>query len=587
MNRLYGTMERPRWDRQGFNLILPGDAEAWEPMVAEWQKILADEPENERARLGLAFTYSMMGADADALPLWQRLNETYPDVPVYADAVASTLQVVDPAGDSATPLIDALSSSYDAARVLAVRRLLTETFVYRLDDERMQQVVAVIDNDAITWDRLANLGQQESIRQRAALFMDAGQWEAAVTSLDALPVPELAPEDFIARAAIQLVQGDRAGALDILRPAADPDQIASNVFLHGDRWENNTAAQTYYLLLGELAFRDQRLADAAIAYEQAIAYGSNIAGKYFLGILLQIGTDGQQIERGNNLITQANVEWSKTHDTTRPSLASILTITDERNFWVTRPSLPHFPNVTDEQSIVFYAILGAPRPRDAYPIRTWRIQVVSPDSTTKYAETEIPAELVDGAFISTSTSVRLPQDIPELTPALVIIEPRYNDAVTATPTIVPIVLNRPESAIIPPDATTQELQFDYGQIVPITLQAYRVDQGKDQLNVDLYWQTDRLLAEDYQVFVHVVNADGEQVGGGDGAPVNNRYPTSQWRTGVTIFDPHTITFDSPLPPGEYSVRIGLYRLPSGERLSVSPVDDRVQDNSVSLSFFYK
>jgi hypothetical protein len=35
------------------------------------------------------------------------------------------------------------------------------------------------------------------------------------------------------------------------------------------------------------------------------------------------------------------------------------------------------------------------------------------------------------------------------------------------------------------------------------------------------------------------------------------------------------------------VRIGLYRLPGGERLVVSPVDDRVQNNSVSLSFFVK
>jgi tetratricopeptide (TPR) repeat protein len=585
MNRLYATMERPRWDRQGFNLILPGDVEAWKPMVAEWKTILAEQPENERARLGLAFTYTMMGVDADALPLWQRLNETYPDVPVYADALASTLQAVDPAGNSATPLFDALTSPYDAARVLAVRRLLTEMFVYRLDDERMQQVVNVTENDAVTWERLANLGQQEPIRQRAALFMDAGQWEAAAASLDALPVPERAPEDLIARATIQLVQGDVPGALDILRPATDPDQITSNVYLHPDRWENNTAAQTYYLLLGELAFRDQRLADAEVAYEQAIVYGSNIAGKYFLGMLLQIGTDGQRIERGNNLLTQANAEWSKTHNTTRPSLDSILTITDERNFWVTRPSLPHFPNVTVEQSIVFYAILGAPRPRDAYPIRTWRIQVVSPDSTTKYAETEIPIELVDGAFISIQTSVRIPAEVPELTPALVYLEGRYNDAVTIDPVIMPIVLNRPESIEIPADAQPANLQFATDLGWPLALQAYQAEYEDNTLNMALYWQTDLLLAEDYQVFVHVVDANGQQVGGGDGAPVNNRYPTSQWRTGVTIFDPHTITFDNPLPPGEYSVRIGLYRLPSGERLAVTPIDERVQDNSVTLLNF--
>jgi hypothetical protein len=352
--------------------------------------------------------------------------------------------------------------------------------------------------------------------------MDAGQWEAAAASLDALPVPERAPEDLIARATIQLVQGDIAGALDILRPATDPDQIASNVYLHPDRWENNTAAWEYYSLVDDIAER-------------------------------KVGFDD----------------------------ASLLTMKDSQSIYVMQPEIP----LAHERVLLVIATYSNARPRNAYPIQTWRILVVSPDSTTKYAEVDVPAQFVDGELVRVATEVRLPDDIPELTEAVVIIEPRYNDAITTTPAIVPVVLNRPEAAVIPAAATSSDWHFTNEAGGDITLQAYSVERDANRLDLNLYWQTDRPLAENYQIFVHVVDADGQQVGGGDGAPVNNRYPTSQWETGETIFDPHTITFDSPLPPREYSVRIGLYRLPGGERLSVTSADERVQDNSVTIHQF--
>jgi hypothetical protein len=578
MNTLYSTTQQPRWGRDGFNLILPGDEAAWKPIADQWDAMLKDQPDNDRARLGLAFSYTMMGADADALRVWQQLNEQYPDVPLYADALASTLQQVDLTQESTTPLMTALSSEDHATRVLAARRLLTDTFFYRLKPEQLTQIIAVTQADAITWDRLANLGRADEVRKRAALLMDAGEWQAAADALDAIQTPERAPEDMVARAAVQLVQGDVPGALAILRPATDPDQITPNVSLHGERWENNTAAQAYYLLVGSLAWRDGHLADAQTAFEQAIDDGSAIAGRYLLSqVLYARQTEDQTFaDRAFDLETEAEAEWSKSYAGIFPHIESPLAIADRGALYAAITSVQHS---TDERNLTLTGLFSNIRPRNAYPIQTWRIQVVSPDSTTKYAEVDVPAVTLEDVLIGTTIEVALPADIPVLSPALVIIESRYNDAVTATPAILPVVLNRPDSAAIPASATQTDLKFgDH-----IALQAHEVIRDTDgKLQVDLYWQTDVPLDENYQVFVHVLDANGQQVGGGDSAPVNNQYPTGQWRENVTIADARTLTFDPPLTAGEYKVEIGLYKLPDGTRLIITPTDERVHDNSVTL-----
>ncbi|MEO8610208.1 MAG: hypothetical protein ABI690_20100 [Chloroflexota bacterium] len=571
MNTLYAATKQPRWGREGFNLILPGDEAAWKPIADSWETLLKNQPDNDRVRLGLAFTYTMMGADADALPVWQKLYDTYPDVPLYADALASTTQQVDPTQDSPAPLLASLSSDYDAARVLAARRLLTDTFFYRLKPEQLAKIIQVTQTDALTWDRLANMGRADEIRKRAALLMDAGEWQAAADALDAIQIPERAPEDMLARAAVQLVQGDVPGALAILRPATDPDQIAPNLSLHSERWENNTAAQAYYLLVGNIAQRNGQMIDARAAYQQASSSGAIGVGKYLAAL-----TSGLEADEMSKLINEAIAEWAQAHDTPMPDPNSLLDIADSGALYVIQPEITH----ADEHNLTVWATYGNARPYKAFPIETWRIQVVSPDSTTKYAEVDVPAEFVNGALIRVSTDINLPDDIPELTPSLVIIEPRYNDAVTTTPAILPVVLNRPDSAEIPASATQTDLHFgDH-----IALQAYEVQRGADgKLQVNLYWQIDVPLDADYQVFVHVLDANGQQVGGQDSAPVNNQYPTSQWRENVMIADPHTLTFDQPLASGDYKVEIGLYTLPDGTRLAVTPTDSRVQDNSLTIS----
>jgi len=63
--------------------------------------------------------------------------------------------------------------------------------------------------------------------------------------------------------------------------------------------------------------------------------------------------------------------------------------------------------------------------------------------------------------------------------------------------------------------------------------------------------------------------------------VQGRYPTSQWRTGVTIADGHTLLVED--LPDDFAIRVGMYRLPDAIRLPVTLADDRVQDDSVLLN----
>jgi hypothetical protein len=152
----------------------------------------------------------------------------------------------------------------------------------------------------------------------------------------------------------------------------------------------------------------------------------------------------------------------------------------------------------------------------------------------------------------------------------------HSNTVTAAPLRAPVVLNRPDDAPMPADALPVNLQFGES----ITLRSYTLATADGQIDLTLYWQTDQTLPEDYQVFVHVVDAAGNMLVQADSAPVQNRYPTSQWRTGVTIADRHTLPLAD--AQDEFSVRVGLYRLPDAIRLPVTPSDARVLDDSVVL-----
>ncbi|NIN68223.1 MAG: DUF2723 domain-containing protein [Anaerolineae bacterium] len=100
------------------------------------------------------------------------------------------------------------------------------------------------------------------------------------------------------------------------------------------------------------------------------------------------------------------------------------------------------------------------------------------------------------------------------------------------------------------------------------------------LELDLTWQALAPVHEDYTVFVHLLDEYDRIWGQEDIQPVYGTRPTSQWREGETVVDPHTVWTDGNAPLGLYRVQVGLYLLRTMERLHVldpsgNPIGDKV------------
>jgi len=87
--------------------------------------------------------------------------------------------------------------------------------------------------------------------------------------------------------------------------------------------------------------------------------------------------------------------------------------------------------------------------------------------------------------------------------------------------------------------------------------------------VTLFWTPLAPIPDDYTVFVHVRDAQGANVAQRDAQPLGGDYPTHQWRAGETVIDPYRIDLPAGLPPGEYRILVGMYRLETMERLPVA------------------
>jgi hypothetical protein len=66
--------------------------------------------------------------------------------------------------------------------------------------------------------------------------------------------------------------------------------------------------------------------------------------------------------------------------------------------------------------------------------------------------------------------------------------------------------------------------------------------------------------------VHISDAAGNLVAQQDSPPLQGNLPTSLWSPGITVEDRYQIALPLHQSPGEYTVKIGLYQLDTGERL---------------------
>ncbi len=93
--------------------------------------------------------------------------------------------------------------------------------------------------------------------------------------------------------------------------------------------------------------------------------------------------------------------------------------------------------------------------------------------------------------------------------------------------------------------------------------------------------------EDYTVFVHLVNANGEIVAQGDGPPMGGSYPTGLWDRDEEITDGHIIHIPQDLPSGQYQILVGLYNLDTLVRLPVlTSSGERLMADAIALGYVW-
>lgn len=97
----------------------------------------------------------------------------------------------------------------------------------------------------------------------------------------------------------------------------------------------------------------------------------------------------------------------------------------------------------------------------------------------------------------------------------------------------------------------------------------------DTIDLVLYWRASIDVEMNYTVFTHLIDAGENIVAQHDSQPENGDYPTGEWVEGETVRDEHTLTLESTLQPGEYTLVVGLYDLGSGERLPAFEQDGKL------------
>ncbi len=86
------------------------------------------------------------------------------------------------------------------------------------------------------------------------------------------------------------------------------------------------------------------------------------------------------------------------------------------------------------------------------------------------------------------------------------------------------------------------------------------------LPVALHWKAKQPMWEDYHVFVHLLDLEGNRIAQSDNQPALWTRPTSSWTPGELVEDRHALALPENLPAGDYTLVAGLYLPASGERL---------------------
>jgi hypothetical protein len=116
----------------------------------------------------------------------------------------------------------------------------------------------------------------------------------------------------------------------------------------------------------------------------------------------------------------------------------------------------------------------------------------------------------------------------------------------------------------------------------------QVDVSACQLHFDFYWQALSEMDQLYWVFLHLVDEQGQIVAQHDRGPgIRAKQPTTAWLPGEVVLDPVDLALPADIPPGHYTLRLGMYLPADGTRLLIlddagEPAADFVEIGMVEI-----
>ena len=132
--------------------------------------------------------------------------------------------------------------------------------------------------------------------------------------------------------------------------------------------------------------------------------------------------------------------------------------------------------------------------------------------------------------------------------------------------LVPFTLIAPTYALPPrfTDETrvpnpTRIIFDDQAELIGYALPQRSIAPG-DELPITIYWRARENIAEDFSVYVRLLDANGDVIGRWDAFPGKGLYPTRLWQVGEVIADEYRVPLASNARgPGGGRIDVGLFR----------------------------
>lgn len=123
---------------------------------------------------------------------------------------------------------------------------------------------------------------------------------------------------------------------------------------------------------------------------------------------------------------------------------------------------------------------------------------------------------------------------------------------------------------LPLPASAVALNATFGDQIGLLGYELGAPDANNRVALTLYWQARAPIAQDYTVFVHVLDSSGQLAAQADAPPQQGRYPTRWWDEGEVIADRRTIELPDGRKQESFSLLVGLYSPTTGERLWLKP-----------------